>query len=141
MTYQIIYSSQAASPMQIEELEEILASARKNNTEKKVTGALVYVEGVFLQVLEGEQATVRTLMSHIATDVRHTAVTVLQEGEVPLPTFGDWKMAYLSATPEQISIWAGLGGTTDVTEILEDIRREPQRASQMAGNILASLGL
>ena len=139
MTYQIIYSSESATPMQLDDLEEILEHARSSNGAKGITGALIYVEGVFLQILEGGKVSVEDLMAKISRDVRHDTVTVLQEGEIPSAIFTDWKMAYVSATSEQVAKWAGLSGTTEIPEILTDIRQDPHRASQVAESILSVL--
>ena len=139
MTYQIIYSSESATPMQMEDLEEILDDARSSNASKGITGALVYVDGVFLQILEGERDVVEDLMTKIAKDVRHETVTVLRKAEISAADFKDWKMAYVSATVEQVAKWAGLGGTTDIPEILADMRQDPHRATQVAQSILSLL--
>lgn len=139
MTYQIIYSSESSVPMQLDDLEEILKHARSSNATKGITGALVFVEGVFLQILEGDRTSVRDLMAKISVDVRHQTVTVLREGEISSAIFSDWKMAFVSATSEQISKWAGLSGTTEIPEILTDIRQDPHRAAQVAQSILSAL--
>jgi hypothetical protein len=139
MTYQIIYSSESATPMQMEDLEEILEHARSSNATNRITGALVYVDGVFLQILEGEIDSLQTLMGRISKDVRHETVTVLKEGEVSSATFTDWKMAYLSATPEQVAQWAGLRQTTAIPETLTDLRENPHRVTLVADSILAAL--
>lgn len=68
MPYQIMYSSQATEPMTMTDLENILADARAGKQARNVTGALVYVDGVFFQILEGEEDVVRNLMSNIARD-------------------------------------------------------------------------
>ena len=56
MPHQIMYSSQATKPMTVTGLEEILADARAGNEARNVTGALVYVDGVFFQIIEGDKA-------------------------------------------------------------------------------------
>ena len=139
MVYQIIYSSEAATPMQLDDLEEILEHARVSNATKGITGALVYVEGVFLQILEGDRAGVEDLMKKISQDVRHETVTVLRAEEISAAVFGDWKMAYVSATAEQVAKWAGLRGTAEIPEILTDIRQDPHGAAQLAQGILSIL--
>jgi hypothetical protein len=139
MTYQIVYSSQATGPMTATELEQILVDARAGNEARNVTGALVFVEGVFLQILEGNEEVVRALMANIARDARHNSVTVFHEAEVAAPTFGTWRMAYVSATPEEMSAWAGLPGTATIDALLQDIGRDPQRVPQILGNILGQL--
>jgi hypothetical protein len=140
MTYQMIYSSQATAAMSIADLEEILVDARTGNEKRKVTGVLVYVDGVFLQILEGEEQALRTLMRSIASDSRHTNVKVFYEAEVDRPIFTSWRMAYLSATPQQMAVWAGLEGTaTSIDSVLEDIYREPQRGSTVVESLLRAL--
>ena len=125
--------------MQSDDLEDLLEHARSNNGKKGITGALIYVDGAFLQVLEGARVSVEDLMAKILRDVRHETVTVLREGEIPSPIFTDWKMAYVSATSEQVAKWAGLSGTTGISEILTDIRQNPQAAAQVAESILLLL--
>ena len=125
--------------MQSDELEEILQHARGSNATKGITGALIYVDGVFLQILEGETDTVQELMARISKDVRHETVTVLKQGEISCAIFSDWKMAYVSATPQQVAEWAGLSGTIAIPEILTDMRQDPQRTAQLAAGILSVL--
>jgi Sensors of blue-light using FAD len=125
--------------MQMDDLEEILEHARRSNAKKGITGALVYVDGVFLQILEGDSGVVQELMAKIFRDVRHETVTVLKQGDIPAAIFRDWKMAYVSATAEQVAKWAGLSGTTAIPDILTDMRNDPFKASQVAQSILSVL--
>ncbi|MDH4051485.1 MAG: BLUF domain-containing protein, partial [Rubrivivax sp.] len=135
----IIYSSQATAPMSVPELEKILVDARAGNEARNVTGALVYVDGVFLQILEGDESTVRGVMRNIAGDTRHTDVKVFHQAEVDARAFGSWRMAYVNATPEQLSAWAGLPGTATIESILSDLDRDPHRASGIARGMLEAL--
>lgn len=139
MPYQIIYSSQAAEPMTALSLEKILTDARAGNEARNVTGALIYVDGVFLQVIEGDRDVVQGLMASIAKDSRHTQVKVFSEVELSEPTFGSWRMAYLNASPEQMSAWAGLPGATSIESILEEMDSDPQRAGRIARGIIKAL--
>jgi Sensors of blue-light using FAD len=139
MPYQVIYSSESAMPMQMDDLEDILESARECNADAGITGALVYVDGFFLQILEGDGPAVRALMGRIAQDVRHETVTVLKEGEIPAAIFSEWKMAYVSATAEQVAKWAGFTGTAALPDILSDMHNDPTRVTQVALSILSVL--
>ena len=139
MTYQIIYSSESATPMQMDDLEEILEHARNSNGTKGITGALVYVDGIFLQILEGDTEAVQELMARISSDVRHETVTILKQEKIPAAIFSDWKMAYVSATAEQVAKWAGLSRTTAIPDILIDMRNDPFKATQGAESILSVL--
>ena len=139
MTYQTIYFSASSTPMQVDELEDILEQAQSNNSRNGITGALVYIDGSFLQILEGEKDRVQTLMQKISKDFRHETISVLHEGEIAAAAFSEWKMAYVSATPEQIARWAGLSGTTQLPEVWQDIRQDPSRATQLTNSILSVL--
>lgn len=136
MTFRIIYSSASSTPMQLDDLEDILEQAQANNPAQRITGALVYADGFFLQILEGEKTRVEDLMQIIAKDLRHEHLRVLYAGHVWAPAFSDWSMAYVSATPEQVARWAGLSGTTELPEVWEDIRHNPEKAAQLTESIL-----
>lgn len=139
MTYQIIYSSESATPLQQDDLEEILEQAQIGNAAKGITGALVYADGVFLQILEGDRVKVQDLMARIFRDVRHETVTVLREGEVPAAVFGSWTMAYVSATAEQVAKWAGFSTATQTPESLAEFGQDAHRTAQFVQSILAVL--
>jgi hypothetical protein len=125
--------------MQTEELQELLDHSRLSNAAKGISGALVYAERIFLQILEGDKAVLHDLMAKIRQDVRHEEVCVLQEGEVPIAVFAGWKMAYVSATPKQVAMWAGVSLANDTTENLSEAAEEQSRTAQFAQDILALL--
>jgi hypothetical protein len=140
MTYQLIYSSRSSTPMQRDDLEDILEQAQVNNESGGITGALVYVDGHFLQILEGERALIEGLMQTISRDLRHENITVLHAGEVAAPAFSHWRMAYVSATPLQVADWLGVGAPDAAGEELwEDLRHDREKVAQLAQGILAVL--
>ena len=139
MPYQIMYSSQATEPMTVPDLEKILTDARAGNQACGVTGALVYVDGVFFQILEGDEAVVRKLMANIASDSRHKAVKVCHEAQVDARAFESWNMAYLAPTAQEMSAWAGLPATATVEEVLADVNRNPDRSPRILINVLNAL--
>ena len=139
MTYQIIYSSDSKMPMQSDDLEELLQRARHRNGIQGISGALIYTDGVFLQILEGERATVEALMADIRRDPRHTAVDVLREGEIPSAKFSSWKMAYVAATEEQLARWAGISVATENRGAMDDVGGDRDRTAQFVQDILALL--
>ncbi|MCW5632603.1 MAG: BLUF domain-containing protein [Rubrivivax sp.] len=139
MLYHVIYSSRATPPLTVEQLQEILEDARAGNEKRDVTGALLYIDGVFMQVLEGEKDTVVALMARITADTRHEDVRVYHEGAVDHRVFGSWRMAYADGTPAQLSAWAGLPGTTTLDAILAELGRDTTRASAVARGILGAI--
>jgi hypothetical protein len=139
MIYQVIYSSESTTPMQTDDLEELLEQARANNITNGITGALIYADGVFLQILEGDKTNVQHLLAKIRRDLRHETITVLRESEIPSATFGSWKMAFVSATREQVARWAGFSAVTATSETQDDNGQERLRIAQFAQDILALL--
>jgi len=139
MPYQIMYSSQAIEPMTVTDLEKILEDARAGNQARNVTGALVYVDGIFFQLLEGDKAVVRNLMAYIASDSRHQSVRVFYEAEVDVRAFESWSMAYLAPTAQEMSAWAGLPAAATVKEVLSEVNRVPDRVPRLLINVLNAL--
>jgi hypothetical protein len=139
MAYQLIYSSQAITAMDLAELEKILAQARANNEARNVTGALIYMDEVFIQILEGDKDTVRELIRTIAADPRHTGIKVFYELELDERMFAGWRMAYVGATAAELGRWAGLAGAQSLETIVEELGRKPERCSQFAAGMLRRL--
>ncbi len=77
-------------------LEHILAASRRNNAQDGVTGALLYFEGNFAQVLEGDFDAVQRTFERIQADDRHDDVVLLQAQPIENRMFGEWAMALAS---------------------------------------------
>ena len=138
MNYQVIYSS--AMPFDIHDMEDILTKARTRNEALDITGVLIYVEGVFIQVLEGEKDRVLELMRSIESDPRHNALKLFYQAELSCRTFDAWRMANIEVTREQMAKWYGLAGTAPIEQILEDIQREPAKTPVYIKNLLTTIG-
>ncbi len=139
MICQAIYSSRAARPMDAAALEEILVDARRGNAARDVTGALVYADGVFLQILEGEREVLRRLLDSIRADSRHESMKVFHVCEVAERAFAHWRMAYLSPDAGEMSRWAGLDGTQTIDGLLAEIHRDPARVPRILVSIVQAL--
>ena len=62
MFIQSVYASVATEAMPKSKLYKLLSQARVNNKLNNITGLLIYVDGVFLQVLEGPAEVVSVLL-------------------------------------------------------------------------------
>lgn len=82
-----------ADDMQIA-IAKILSSARRHNARRNVTGALLFSDGCFAQVLEGAREDVEAVFESIQCDPRHSSVTIMHLHEVEERSFGDWSMAF-----------------------------------------------
>ena len=93
--YQIVYTRVATSAMGDDQLKDILVKARAKNHDLRVTGLLLYSEGMILQVLEGEEGVVKSLYGQIKADARHTTVNTLADGAIERRVFPDWSMGFV----------------------------------------------
>jgi uncharacterized membrane protein (DUF373 family) len=107
---QITYASTATAPMSTADLRDILAASRRNNAAHGITGMLLFHDGTFLQVLEGEEPEVEALFDHISTDDRHTDVTVLERKTITEREYPDWSMGFKKLSREDLSNIAALDG-------------------------------
>ena len=94
--YHLAYVSSEAEPFSQLDLVELLAVARSTNAERDVTGLLLYREGCFFQVLEGNEFAVNKTFSEIECDPRHQDVRVLFKGESQSREFAEWQMGFLN---------------------------------------------
>ena len=131
MPYRLIYSSEATGEMARADLEQMLEESRVRNARRDITGVLVFVDGVFLQVLEGERDDVEDLMESIRRDPRHRNLKVFHEEESDRRTFPTWRMAYLSPRAEDVSAWAGLEGAASIESVLATLQSDPDRVPQV----------
>lgn len=92
--YYLIYRSVATDLPDRASLIQLLEHARTANARRGITGMLVYQNGRYMQMLEGEEAKVRELFDGIATDPRHRLVKVVATGNTPKRHFQDWSMGF-----------------------------------------------
>lgn len=101
-TFRLMYRSRNRIPPEQRrtELGGLFSQARGNNKRSGLTGALLLRDDWFVQVLEGDEATVRALYERIAADPRHDSVTLLGTGTVTERVFARWSMAKVAADGE-----------------------------------------
>lgn len=92
--YYIVYVSSAAKLFTEEELKEIVDISIRNNTSLGITGMMLYNDGNFIQVLEGEEETVKKRYHIIERDSRHSGILILSEGKLEKRSFPDWSMGF-----------------------------------------------
>jgi Sensors of blue-light using FAD len=91
---QLLYVSNTASEIVPGDLDDILTASRRNNALIGVTGLLLFIDGGFLQMLEGEEIAVRTLYARIAVDRRHVNPRLMLDREMPARAFPGWSMGF-----------------------------------------------
>jgi hypothetical protein len=96
--HRLVYCSrneiQGSSSEVIDEIRKVLLSARANNAREGVSGALLFNEGLFAQVLEGPLQSVERIFEKIQQDPRHSDVIVLECEPARSRIFAAWSMAF-----------------------------------------------
>lgn len=91
----LIYTSWARPDIRQHEVDAILSSARVNNPLDGISGLLIFNGIAFMQILEGSEAAVDRLAARLASDPRHSNMSIRDERTIEARTFPDWSMAYL----------------------------------------------
>ena len=88
------YLSQSKLDWTDEAIDELLERSKRNNATRKITGAMIYANGFFMQLIEGPQIAVDELYSAIEADPRHEVLSLLHNQEIKDRHFSDWAMEY-----------------------------------------------
>ncbi len=91
------FFSRAAFRHEPTELAALVRDSSAKNRRLRVTGALLYDGAHFLEVIEGDPATIRTLAAVIFRDRRHTDIEGTLQEIAPRRRFGRWSMKRLGA--------------------------------------------
>ncbi len=93
--HRLIYRSRsrlpADGPSQTE-LDDLVAQAATDNRAMTITGALLAIDGWFVQALEGPSDMLKAAFDCIVTDPRHTAVELRAVEPIDKRLFGRWAM-------------------------------------------------
>jgi hypothetical protein len=106
----LTYMSTAAAPFDPAALEDLLRVSRRNNAEAGLTGMLLYLDGHFIQTLEGEAEAVDAKYELISLDPRHRSVFVAMRRTIHERAFPDWTMGFEAYDATRA---AGLPGFSD----------------------------
>ena len=92
--HQLLYVSNCSQSIPASDLDDILLVSRKNNIACDVTGMLLYIDGGFLQILEGAKGTLDEVYARIGADKRHFNPRLLLDRTVPERCFVGWSMGF-----------------------------------------------
>jgi len=98
----LIYLSTAVKEFNPDILDKIMNSAVQHNTPNAVTGMLLYSQGTFLQVLEGEADAVDETYARVEKDPRHRGIIVLVDEPIATRSFDQWSMGFKRIGPEDV---------------------------------------
>ena len=106
MLYRLVYCSRnridPSEPRLAAEIGRILASSRRNNETRNITGALLFNGLAFAQVLEGPRDAVEVTYKTICEDSRSSHNVLLETAEIEQRDFARWSMAYSGPDEEGV---------------------------------------
>jgi hypothetical protein len=123
MLINLVYCSMASDNITERDVEDILEEARKFNLENGITGLLLYHQGEFIQILEGDKEVVEELYSRIKTDPRHSLAKLLESSPIEKRSFPTWQMAFKPLTKKNLddfSAHIGLSEFDKLSKVHED---------------------
>ena len=89
----LTYISNFSRSLSKKEIESIGNISQTNNSREGITGVLLSCNGIFFQILEGEEDRIDRLYQRILHDDRHNQILCLKsELNVPERRFPDWSM-------------------------------------------------
>lgn len=92
--YKLVYTSSRKPNCNANEIENILASCRKNNPHRDITGVLLHSDRRFIQYLEGDKDEIMGLFEDIKNDDRHGGVNLRYYSPIKARIFPSWQMGY-----------------------------------------------
>lgn len=128
----IVYLSVATKMMSQEDLLSLLEQSRTNNLKLDITGMLLYGDGSFLQVLEGEEESVKSLYEKILIDERHKECILIDESAIDEKSFSGWSMGFKYLESKEIASIEGF------SEFLER-KMDPSEFVRKADDIIQLL--
>lgn len=101
--YTLTYESKAVGNPTAEDMEQLMEKARADNEVNGITGCLLYCNGGFIQIIEGEKKHILALFEKIKLDKRHTDVHLFSDHDITERTFDSWGMPYLISNENTVS--------------------------------------
>ena len=115
----IVHISSATKEFSKAELVALLKQSREKNARLAITGILLYEHGSVMQLLEGPQEAVKSLIETIYLDRRHHGIIRMLKKKVSRREFPDWSMDFQNVSAEnirQVTAFVNEGATEQLTQ-------------------------
>jgi len=104
---QTAYVSRAAEAVTEESLLSLMQQCMANNEASGITGMLLYGNDTFLQVLEGEEPVLDTLVDKIRKDPRHSEIHFLYRKPVEHRQYTEWSLGFKRISAQGLNAVGG----------------------------------
>jgi hypothetical protein len=129
--YSLLYISRADINFTDQELLQLLEQCREKNLRLEITGMLLYKDGNFMQLLEGDPSAVRSLYETISADFRHCNVNCLIEGHVAARQFPQWSMGFQNLKSVDLQAVPGYSEFLNLPLSQQEFSANPTRAQEL----------
>ncbi|MFO7719459.1 MAG: BLUF domain-containing protein [Gillisia sp.] len=96
MRHAICYVSNANENLDNAQVKTLLEFCKEKNMALGIKGVLLYAEGNFFQILEGEKDILMEIFKKIENDPRHHGLITIISRDIPKHTFDEYKVDILS---------------------------------------------
>ena len=127
----LVYVSSAVELFSQAELLALLKISRRNNAPAGITGLLLYKEGNFMQVIEGEQTAIDRLQAKIARDPRHKGLLTLTQRPITQRQFSEWSMGFKNLSDPGLRTLPGYNEFLNTPLIGAEFADQPSRAERL----------
>jgi len=98
----LLYASTAIKEYTKPELDDLVSKGREYNIKHGITSMMLYDKGNLIQMLEGQEKSVRELYEKISRDLHHHEIIKITEGLLAERAFGDMPMGFLNLEDEEV---------------------------------------
>ena len=122
MFLELAYSSKAVPNLCDKDIQAIQSTSSKWNVKNDISGCLIFHKQYFVGILVGNERIVRGLFLDLASDLRHTDITLLAKENTPWKQYENWNMIFhvgdsqSAAIPTEQLFKNNLIGLTQLTE-------------------------
>jgi hypothetical protein len=129
--YSLVYVSSATTAFSDADLATLLEKSQRANALRDISGMLLYRDGNFMQLLEGEKHAVDALFKKIALDSRHAGAIMMLSGDVETRSFPDWSMAFRNLNDASVQSLPGFSAFLNIDPGERNLFANPTRAQKL----------
>lgn len=96
MRYAIVYVSTATPDLEESEIKNVLRNSKSWNNEHDITGLLLFSEGNFFQIIEGEKSLIHELFENIQSDKRHRNIMQIFGKDIHKEAYDGYESDFVS---------------------------------------------
>jgi len=126
MVYSLIYVSNTSKVLKKEGIEQVFDYTTAFNINHDISGFLVYKDGNFIQLREGNEKTIKSLYKRIFKDKRHVNVITILEEEISQRYFDGYESGFFTSQNNKLT--GGLLNYLDYLKLLENHKVDKQVA-------------